>query len=674
MIRSPALPIAALALVATLTVPIGETRAQTPLPGSSTELQVEIFEPMPAQGVNLLNLARSDVMQHLYPSAGVFFHYAHNPFELVRQDDEDIVVSRLVEGQARVELWAALGFLDYFDVGLVMPLVVAQSGAGLALFNRPSEAVDGFVVGDMRLVPKVRPFDPADAGGFGLALALPLYIPTGDAESFNSYGYFRFKPTLVLDWRDEDSGFVVAANVGYMLQPRVQAHNLVLDDGVHWGLGFEIPLGRPEMKILASAFGVVPLEDNLDPADLSKTLSDSRTMPIEADLAFQVRLGPVVLQVGGGMGLTSGIGAPDVRGFASVGYTPVTRDRDGDGILDRDDDCPDDPEDKDGFQDQDGCPDTDNDQDGVLDVSDGARDATGFGACRDIAEDKDLYQDEDGCPDPDNDADGIADADDGARDATGFGACRDQPEDKDGHQDADGCPEPDNDADGVADTEDGPRDAAGFGTCRDQPEDKDGHQDIDGCPDPDNDGDGIPDVADGARDATGFGECRDQPETKNEYNDEDGCPDEAPKKVRITRFQIEILDKVFFEYNKAVIQEVSFDLLTEVARVIREHPQVTKIRVEGHTDWHGDDAYNLKLSQERADAVRVYLEAKGVETQRLVSEGFGETKPLIPGAAGKSKAGMAKNRRVEFHIIEVNGMPHSPDKPVILEKHEEVTP
>jgi len=591
MTRSSALHLATLALLAAplLAAPTG-AHAQTPLPGSSTEFQVEIFEPMPAQGVNLLNLARSDVMQHLYPSAGVFFHYALNPFELVRQDDEETVVSKLVEGQARVELWAALGFLDYFDVGLVMPLVVSQSGAGLALFNRPSEAVDGFVVGDMRLVPKVRPFDPADAGGFGLALALPIYLPTGDAESFNGYGYLRFKPTLVLDWRDEDSGFVIAANVGYMLQPEVQAHNLVIDDGIHAGIGLEIPLGRPEMKLLVSAFGVFPLEDNRDPADLSKVLSDSRTMPIEADLGFQVRVGPVVLQLGAGMGLTQGVGAPDVRGFASVGYTPVTRDRDGDGILDRDDDCPDDPEDKDGFQDQDGCPDTDNDQDGVLDVVDGAKDATGFGACRDLPEDKDLYQDDDGCPDPDND------------------------------------------------------------------------------------GDGILDVVDGKKDATGFGECRDQPETKNDYNDEDGCPDEAPKRVRVTQFQIEILDKVFFEYNKAVIQPVSFELLDEVARVIKEHPQLTKIRVEGHTDWHGDDAYNLKLSQERAEAVRVYLVAKGVADQRLVAQGFGETDPLVPGPAGKTKAGMAKNRRVEFDIIEVNGVPHSPDKPVILEKQEEVTP
>ncbi|MFO0749615.1 MAG: OmpA family protein [Myxococcota bacterium] len=141
--------------------------------------------------------------------------------------------------------------------------------------------------------------------------------------------------------------------------------------------------------------------------------------------------------------------------------------------------------------------------------------------------------------------------------------------------------------------------------------------------------------------------------------------------MRITTFQIEILDKVFFEYNKAVIQPVSFDLLDEVARVIREQPQLTKIRVEGHTDFHGTDDYNDKLSQARADAVMAYLVGKAVAPERLEAKGWGKRQPLVPGPAGRTAAGMAKNRRVEFHIIEVNGQPHSPEKPVILEAETE---
>jgi OmpA-OmpF porin, OOP family len=101
----------------------------------------------------------------------------------------------------------------------------------------------------------------------------------------------------------------------------------------------------------------------------------------------------------------------------------VDKDTDGDGILDKDDKCPNDPEDKDGFQDEDGCPDLDNDGDGILDKDD---------KCPNDPEDKDGFEDEDGCPDPDNDGDGILDAQD---------KCPNEPETVNGYQDEDGCPD-----------------------------------------------------------------------------------------------------------------------------------------------------------------------------------------------------------------------------------------
>lgn len=83
---------------------------------------------------------------------------------------------------------------------------------------------------------------------------------------------------------------------------------------------------------------------------------------------------------------------------APVAAAPVAADRDHDGILDNDDNCPDDPEDKDGYQDEDGCPDADNDGDGIVDTDDN---------CPDDPEDKDGHQDQDGCPDCDDDGDGV---------------------------------------------------------------------------------------------------------------------------------------------------------------------------------------------------------------------------------------------------------------------------
>lgn len=131
------------------------------------------------------------------------------------------------------------------------------------------------------------------------------------------------------------------------------------------------------------------------------------------------------------------------------------RDTDGDGLDDDEDDCPDEPEDVDGFEDSNGCPDPDNDGDGVADTDD---------TCPDIAEDADGFEDADGCIDFDNDGDQILDVDDG---------CPDIAEDVDGFEDADGCVDSDNDRDGIVDESD---------DCPDTAEDFDGFEDSDGCP------------------------------------------------------------------------------------------------------------------------------------------------------------------------------------------------
>jgi outer membrane protein OmpA-like peptidoglycan-associated protein len=143
---------------------------------------------------------------------------------------------------------------------------------------------------------------------------------------------------------------------------------------------------------------------------------------------------------------------------------PIERpdgDADGDGIPDSKDACPNEPEDKDMFMDDDGCPDPDNDGDGIPDAVD---------KCPLDPEDYDGFQDSDGCPDVDNDNDGIPDVRD---------LCPNEPEDKDGYKDLDGCPDPDNDGDGIPDEQD---------KCPNEPETVNGVEDADGCPDK---GDGL---------------------------------------------------------------------------------------------------------------------------------------------------------------------------------------
>ncbi|HXI54927.1 MAG TPA: OmpA family protein, partial [Polyangia bacterium] len=157
------------------------------------------------------------------------------------------------------------------------------------------------------------------------------------------------------------------------------------------------------------------------------------------------------------------------------------------------------------------------------------------------------------------------------------------------------------------------------------------------CPDPDNDKDGFLDAVD---------KCPDAAEIFNGFEDDDGCPDQGPALAVMTGSKIEITQQVNFATNKAVIQKSSFKLLATVAKIMTLHPELSKITVEGHTDNSGVAQKNMKLSQDRADAVRQHLvEVNGIEPARLESVGFGPNKPIASNATRK---GRAQNRRVEF--------------------------
>ncbi len=133
-----------------------------------------------------------------------------------------------------------------------------------------------------------------------------------------------------------------------------------------------------------------------------------------------------------------------------------------------------------------------------------------------------------------------------------------------------------------------------------------------------------------------------------------GSPNEITLTLRAARVavvadHIEIREAVFFESGRDLIKPESFALLQEVAGILQEHPELLRVRVEGHTDNKGSASTNLTLSQARAAAVREYLIARGVAGDRLVAEGFGESRPL---ATGENEAAWARNRRVEFIVVE----------------------
>jgi outer membrane protein OmpA-like peptidoglycan-associated protein len=270
-----------------------------------------------------------------------------------------------------------------------------------------------------------------------------------------------------------------------------------------------------------------------------------------------------------------------------LGWKPV--DSDGDGLTDDKDKCP-----KVAAKTKNGCPPVDSDGDGLTDDKD---------KCPKVA-----AQTKDGCPIPDTDGDGVTDDKD---------KCPKVPA-----KTEDGCPPPigDTDGDGIKDDKD---------KCPKVPA-----QTPDGCPLPDRDKDGIPDADD---------KCPDKPETKNGYEDSDGCPDALPKKVK--RFTGAIKG-IYFANNKATIRRVSFGKLNRAVKVLKEFKSL-KVIIRGHTDAKGSDAYNVDLSQRRAQAVRTYMVSKGIDESRLEAAGVGKGEPI---ADNKTARGRAKNRRIEFKL------------------------
>lgn len=217
----------------------------------------------------------------------------------------------------------------------------------------------------------------------------------------------------------------------------------------------------------------------------------------------------------------------------------------------------------------------------------------------------------------DKDGDGIPDDRD---------ECPEMAESDNGIDDSDGCPESDQDRDGLYGSAD---------KCPSEPEDFDGDRDDDGCPDVDGDNDGVADSID---------QCPDKLETMNGYKDADGCPDEVPPPVKKFSGTIE---GIAFKSGAATIASKSYPTLREAAKVLAKYPEV-RLEIQGYTDNVGDVETNVRLSQKRAEAVRAYLIKRGVDGGRLTARGYG---PANPRADNSTKAGQAKNRRVEFKLI-----------------------
>lgn len=334
-----------------------------------------------------------------------------------------------------------------------------------------------------------------------------------------------------------------------------------------------------------------------------------------------------------------------------VAGLPVNRgcpfDTDGDGINDMDDRCPT----LFGKAANEGCPadiqEKDIDGDGFVGKEDKCPDVAGtVKGCPPDADRDGIPNDEDECPNkpgpvsnngcpPDTDGDGLADRNDACPAVAGVRENKGCPADMDGdgvYDKDDRCPE----VAGVAKNAGCPPDADGDGVTDelDKCPNEKGTIANNGCPPKiaDRDGDGVPDNVDACPNRAG--------DAANK-----GCPE-----VKITEAEKKIISEavsnVVFMPASANLTEYSKRLVLKIAGLMKKYPDA-KLRISGHTDSTGQPADNLTLSKNRAQTCLNLLVSNGIAKSRMVSEGFGETKPI---ADNSTKAGRLKNRRVEFKL------------------------
>jgi outer membrane protein OmpA-like peptidoglycan-associated protein len=128
-------------------------------------------------------------------------------------------------------------------------------------------------------------------------------------------------------------------------------------------------------------------------------------------------------------------------------------------------------------------------------------------------------------------------------------------------------------------------------------------------------------------------------------------PAPPPPKAEMKTAHIELSETVQFETDSAVLLDRSKTLLDEVVQAMNDHPEVKRVLVEGYTDAVASKSHNQKLSEQRVASVKAYLVEKGIDAKRLKTKGFGESHPI---GSNKTEEGRAKNRRVEFKVLERN--------------------
>ncbi len=591
--RTTALLASALALGASLFTGASPARAQG--------FALERFIPAPA-GDRFFGAESPFAAGHLTPHGMILVDYAHNPL-MLRTENSGTTLGAIIAHQFYIHANISFSLWNRLNINLDVPAALVQKGdspsGGGFVFTSPNKAQ----FSDLRAGLRVRIVgDYFDA--FQLAIGGFVWFPTGASDSFVSDRTVRGLPEIIIGGRTDR--VVWSFSAGAEIRKGQQIANIDQGIAVQTAGGLGILLSDARRVQIGPEFRVATVVKN----------ATKRSINAEVLLGLRVRpIGDLELALGAGPGLSAGLGTPDFRGVFSIAYTPEQKrpvaDRDKDGILDADDACPDEPGVSSNDPKKHGCPlPKDRDGDGIFDPEDACPDVKGVVSAEPAKH---------GCPPPnDRDGDRIVDEVD---------ACPDEPGLANDDPKKHGCPLPkDRDGDGIIDEKDACPDVKGVST-----NDPTTH----GCP-PDTDGDGIRDDKDA---------CPLEKGPKNEDPAKNGCP----TSVRVVENEIIILQQVQFDTGKATIKKVSDSLLDEVAGVLKEHPEILKIEVQGHTDNKGIPLQNKILSNNRAQAVMKALVKRGIAAGRLSAKGFGQDQPIDDNSTDE---GRQKNRRVQFKIVQ----------------------
>ena len=564
---------------------------------AGTQFALPRLDPA-AAGDAFFSVPSAETNGRLAIRAMVFADYAHRPLE-VTTINTGTLVSSVVRHQVLAHGNVSVALFDRAVIGVDFPAAFQQGDAfaagGTSLPAPPTTGTANVrLSGRGRIWSESRGLVHVGVGGY-------LYLPTTGAYASDA----RLRGWVhAIANGDVGNRIRYAAAVGPELRESREFLGVNQGSRLTYSAAVGALLGpQRELQVGPEVLGTLSFDS-----------VDSRTTNLDVLVGARYRfLEEFTLGLGAGTALSAGVGSPRVRGMLSFTWAPEidvakkekVSDRDGDGVHDPLDACADTA----GVASEDpkkhGCPILDKDSDGILDAVDACMDAVG------VASDDAKKH---GCPVLDKDGDGVLDAVDACPEALGVA-------DPDALKN--GCPVGgDRDGDGIADPVDACAELKGSASADPK---------TNGCPS-DTDGDGVRDDVDACPSEAGADSSKPQHR---------GCRADAILNLGAPGIE--------FDGGGVTLRATSDAGLEAVASFLKEHVELVKVEVQAHTDNQGAKRINKTISQDRAGALVAALVKRGVAANRLVAKGYGDE---VPRVSNDTPEGQAKNRRVQFLVLE----------------------